>query len=145
MRNIVKKTNALCFVNKFSKFSLHLLSKQKPSFNVWKRNIYSFRSFNFSNVDSAKALEEVESGVFEILKNSPKCKVEKLSREARLEDLGFDSLDIVELVVAFEEKFQVSLNGMIINKSIDEDALKVDSVLAAIQMFHKYLTQAPPS
>jgi acyl carrier protein len=46
--------------------------------------------------------------------------VEKLNREATFEDLGFDSLDGVELVVAMEEHFGFDISN--------EDAEKISSV-----------------
>lgn len=68
--------------------------------------------FNFTEIHSEKeALEIVESGIFEILKNSPKCSQEKLSRAVSFNELGFDSLDQVELVVAMEENFNVNITG----------------------------------
>ena len=56
-------------------------------------------------------IDYIESGIFEILKNSPKCKQDKLSRKASLEEIGFDSLDVVELVIAVEEKFNITISG----------------------------------
>ena len=40
-----------------------------------------------------------------MLKSAAKCKHEKLARTASFDDLGFDSLDGVELVLAMEEYF----------------------------------------
>lgn len=37
------------------------------------------------------------------MKNAPKCDVKSFDYQKKFEDLGFDSLDVVELVVAFEE------------------------------------------
>ena len=39
------------------------------------------------------------------MKSAAKCNQAKLSRGATFEELGFDSLDSVELVVAMEEYF----------------------------------------
>ena len=50
-------------------------------------------------------LEEVEAKVFQVLKSAAKCDQSKLARSATFEELGFDSLDSVELVVAMEEYF----------------------------------------
>ena len=50
------------------------------------------KSFSTDNTISEKeSLELIEAGIFEILKNSAKCKIEKLSRLATLEDLGIYS------------------------------------------------------
>ncbi len=61
--------------------------------------------------EEKRDIDYIESGVFELLKSMPKCKPEKLSRTANLEELGFDSLDIVELVIAVEEKFNLTISG----------------------------------
>jgi hypothetical protein len=55
-----------------------------------------------SSSDSTQValLEEVEAKVFQVLKSAAKCNQAKLNRAATFEELGFDSLDSVELVVA---------------------------------------------
>lgn len=75
-------------------------------------------SYRFSSQEVKKetftenqALEIVEAGVFEVLKGAAKCKQDKLSRAALFKDLGFDSLDQVEIVVALEEKFNINITG----------------------------------
>jgi len=45
------------------------------------------------------------------LKSAAKCNHAKLSRTATFEDLGFDSLDNVELVLAMEEHFGYDLTN----------------------------------
>ena len=57
-----------------------------------------------SSSDSTQVaiLEEVEAKVFQVLKSAAKCNQAKLNRSATFEELGFDSLDSVELVVAME-------------------------------------------
>ena len=47
--------------------------------------------------------EEIEKQVFDLVKK--RLKVEEVSRDATWEQLGADSLDQVELVMAFEEEF----------------------------------------
>jgi acyl carrier protein len=50
----------------------------------------------------------------------------KVNMEARFrEDLGADSLDLVELIMAFEEKFGAEIS--------DEDAQKITSVGEAVK------------
>jgi len=91
----------------------------------------SNKNFNTNNQISEKeSLDLIESGVFEVLKSAAKCRVEKLNRSASLDELGFDSLDQVELVVAMEEKFGINIT--------DDDSLKIQSVLDAIQIMHSY-------
>lgn len=50
-----------------------------------------------------------------------------------VDDLGADSLDIVELVMAFEEKFEVEIP--------DEDAEKIGTVKDAIDYIEKKLAK----
>jgi hypothetical protein len=61
---------------------------------------YSFTST--SDPTQVALLEETEAKVFQVLKSAAKCNQAKLSRNASFEELGFDSLDSVELVVAME-------------------------------------------
>ena len=53
----------------------------------------------------------VEGKIFEVLKSAAKCNHSKLSRTATFEELGFDSLDGVELVLAMEEHFGFDLTN----------------------------------
>ena len=75
-------------------------------------------------------LEEVESTVFEVIKRFDKVDPVKVSRSSTFEDLGLDSLDAVETVVAMEEKFGVDLE--------DAEAMKIVSVKDAVTVFHKH-------
>lgn len=71
--------------------------------------------------------------MFEVLKSAAKCKHEKLSRTASFDDLGFDSLDGVELVLAMEEYFGFDISN--------NEAEKITSVMDAIQIFHSYVVK----
>ena len=73
---------------------------------------------------SQEVIELVEGKVFEVLKSAAKCKHDKLSRTATFEELGFDSLDGEELVLAMEEHFGFDLTN--------EEAEKVITVMDAI-------------
>lgn len=96
------------------------------------------RSFSTDHkIDEKHSLEYIEAGVFEVLKSAAKCKQDKLLRTATLDEVGFDSLDVVELIVALEERFDLNLSGK--NKiTLDDDSMKVQSVLDMIQIFHSY-------
>lgn len=78
-------------------------------------------------------IEYVEGKVFEVLKSAAKCKHERLARTASFEDLGFDSLDGVELVLAMEEYFGFDISN--------NEAEKITSVMDAIQVFHSYVVK----
>jgi acyl carrier protein len=97
-------------------------------------NNYKFATQQTPQLDP-KVVEEVESKVFAVLKSAAKCKVDKLSRSATFEDLGFDSLDAVELIVAMEENFGIDIQ--------DDEAEKMRTVQDAIQTFYKYKTEKP--
>lgn len=69
--------------------------------------------------------ENVEERVREIIVEQLSVEAEKVVLEASfINDLGADSLDTVELVMAFEEKFELEIP--------DEDAEKITTVQEAI-------------
>jgi acyl carrier protein len=70
--------------------------------------------------------ENTESRVKEIIVNELGVEAEKVTPEASfVEDLGADSLDTVELVMAFEEEFGMEIP--------DEDAEQLQTVGDAIK------------
>lgn len=72
-------------------------------------------------MDESKAFEEVKKVVVEQLG----VKEEEITREASyVDDLGADSLDTVELVMALEEKFGMEIP--------DEEAEKIKTVADTI-------------
>ena len=74
--------------------------------------------------------DSVEAKVKEIIINELGVEAEKVTAEASfVEDLGADSLDTVELVMAFEEEFGIDIP--------DEDAEQMRTVGDAI----KYLQE----
>ena len=74
--------------------------------------------------------ESIEGRVKEIIINELGVEEEKVTREASfVEDLGADSLDTVELVMAFEEEFGIDIP--------DEDAEQMRTVGDTV----KYLTE----
>ncbi|WP_299226172.1 acyl carrier protein [Sulfurihydrogenibium sp.] len=63
----------------------------------------------------------VEQRVKEIIADQLGVDMEKITPEARfVDDLGADSLDVVELIMAFEEEFGIEIP--------DEDAEKIATV-----------------
>jgi acyl carrier protein len=79
--------------------------------------------------------EAVEAKVREIIINELGVEPEKVTDEASfVEDLGADSLDTVELVMAFEEEFGIDIP--------DEDAEQMRTVGDAIQYLRKHSDQA---
>ena len=52
----------------------------------------------------------MEQKIVELIADKLNKKVDQINMESRLvEDLGADSLDVVELIMAFEDEFNVSL------------------------------------
>ena len=82
------------------------------------------RYFSDVKLNDNELIEYVEGKVFEVLKSAAKCKHEKLSRTASFEDLGFDSLDGVELILAMEEHFGFDI--------ANNEAEKITCVMDAI-------------
>jgi acyl carrier protein len=64
---------------------------------------------------------DLETRVKEIIADQLGVEIEKLREDANfVQDLGADSLDVVELVMAFEEEFGIEIP--------DEDAEKIRTV-----------------
>ncbi|UCC85184.1 MAG: acyl carrier protein [Gemmatimonadota bacterium] len=75
-------------------------------------------------------MSDIESRVRDIIVNELGVEPSKVTAEASfVEDLGADSLDTVELVMAFEEEFGIEIP--------DEDAEKMETVGDAM----KYLEE----
>ena len=74
--------------------------------------------------------KSVEQKVFDIIVEQLKVSPEEVTLEASfIEDLGADSLDLVELIMAMEEEFGLEIS--------DEDAEKIQTVQDAVS----YITE----
>jgi len=74
--------------------------------------------------------DSIEARVKEIIVNELGVEAEKVTKEASfVEDLGADSLDTVELVMAFEEEFGLDIP--------DEDAEQMRTVGEAVAYLQK--------
>ncbi|MCC5841115.1 MAG: acyl carrier protein [Opitutales bacterium] len=74
--------------------------------------------------------KSIEERVKEIIVNQLNVNEEQVTPEASfLEDLGADSLDTVELIMAFEEEFSDEINGEI----PESEAEKLQTVGAVIE------------
>ena len=70
-------------------------------------------------------MSSIEERVKKIIAEQPGVKAEQVTNEASfVDDLGADSLDTVELVMALEEEFETEIP--------DEEAEKITTVQAAI-------------
>ena len=77
-------------------------------------------------------MSNVEEKVKDIIVEELGVEREKLTGEASfMEDLGVDSLDTVELVMAFEKEFDIDIP--------DEDAEKMRTVGDAMKYLHEKL------
>ena len=83
--------------------------------------------------DAALSKDEVTARVLEVVKNMDKVDPSKVNAESCdfTKDLGLDSLDTVEVVMAFEEEFQLEIP--------DDEADKIASCQQAIE----YISQHP--
>ena len=71
-------------------------------------------------------MSDIAARVKEIIANELGVEIEKVTDEASfVDDLGADSLDTVELVMAFEEEFEIEIP--------DEDAERMQNVGDAIK------------
>lgn len=77
-------------------------------------------------------MEEIVNSVNSIIIEQLKVEKGNITEESRfIEDLGADSLDLVELIMALEEKFEVQIP--------DEDAEKVKTVGDAVRCIVKII------
>ena len=75
-------------------------------------------------------MSDIEAKVKEIIVEQLGVNADQVTREAKMiEDLGADSLDAVELVMAIEEEFEIEIP--------DEDAEKLASVANIIDHVEK--------
>ncbi|MFW6264602.1 MAG: acyl carrier protein [Bacillota bacterium] len=77
-------------------------------------------------------MEDVYQKVVDIIVEELAIDAEEVTPEASfIDDLGADSLDVVELVMAFEEEFDIEIP--------DEDAEKIQTVQNAVDYIEENL------
>ena len=81
---------------------------------------------SFSKEDTLKRAKEIVSEKLSI-------PIENIIPESTLKDLGADSLDIVEMIMTFEEAFGIEIK--------DEDAEKIKTVQEAVDHMHPMRTK----
>lgn len=85
------------------------LFSRLPAYALKSKNFYQVPLYRFCNNQQSQLQQEVEAKIFEVIKSAAKLDHSKLSRKATFEELGFDSLDSVELVVAMEENLGLDI------------------------------------
>ena len=71
--------------------------------------------------------------VVEIISEKLNMPKENIKAEASFQDLGADSLDIVEMIMSFEEVFGIEIK--------DEDAEKIKTVQESVDHIHQARTK----
>ncbi len=72
--------------------------------------------------------DDTQNKVIEIISEKLNMPKENIGTSASFQDLGADSLDIVEMIMSFEESFGIEIK--------DEDAEKIKTVQDAIDHIH---------
>ena len=83
-------------------------------------------------------MSDIEQRVKEIIVNQLNVNEEQITPEASfIDDLGADSLDTVELIMAFEEEFKDQMGGSEIPESDAEKLTTVGKVIEYIEEKYK--------
>ncbi|KAL7233817.1 hypothetical protein ACSBR1_017430 [Camellia fascicularis] len=84
-----------------------------------------------SSHDDHITKEEVIDRVLDVVKSFPKVDPSKVTPDVHFQkDLGLDSLDTVEIVIALEEEFKLEIP--------DKEDDKIDSCFLAIEYIHNH-------
>ncbi|XP_027052663.1 uncharacterized protein LOC113679887 [Pocillopora damicornis] len=86
----------------------------------------------FADAGTALTRDEIQTRAMDVLKLFDKVNPEKVSSKSHfVNDLGLDSLDVVEIVMALEDEFGIEIS--------DEEAEKVFTVEDAVEFISKAL------
>jgi acyl carrier protein len=77
--------------------------------------------------------EDTLSKVVSIIAEKLNLPIENVSEASTFKDLGADSLDVVEIIMSFEENFGIEIK--------DEDAEKIKSIGEAVDLIHQFRTK----
>lgn len=77
--------------------------------------------------------EDTLQKVVEIIAEKLSISQENITENSTFKDLGADSLDIVEMIMSFEETFGIEIK--------DEDAEKIKTVGQAVDLIHAVRTK----
>lgn len=77
--------------------------------------------------------EETLSKVISIISEKLNLPAQNITQASTFKDLGADSLDVVEIIMSFEETFGLEIK--------DEDAEKIKSIGEAVALIYTYRTK----
>lgn len=77
--------------------------------------------------------EDTLSKVVSIISEKLNFPIENIAESSTFKDLGADSLDVVEIIMGFEENFGIEIK--------DEDAEKIKSIGEAVDLIHRFRTK----
>jgi acyl carrier protein len=77
--------------------------------------------------------EDTLGKVIEIIAEKLSTSKGNITLESTFRDIGADSLDIVEMIMSFEETFGIEIK--------DEDAEKIKSVQEVVELIHEVRTK----
>ncbi|XAR54230.1 hypothetical protein NMG60_11029270 [Bertholletia excelsa] len=83
-----------------------------------------------SHGDDHLTREEVVDRILDVVKSHPKVDPSKVTPDAQFQELGLDSLDNVEIVMAIEEEFKLEIP--------DKEADKIDSLNLAVEYVYNH-------
>lgn len=72
--------------------------------------------------------EDTQQKVIAVIANKLSTPAANITTESTFKDLGADSLDIVEMIMNFEETFGIEIK--------DEDAEKIKNVAQVVELIH---------
>ena len=77
--------------------------------------------------------EDTQDKIINIISNELSISKDNIRPASTFKDLGADSLDIVEIIMNFEETFGIEIK--------DEDAEKIKNVQEAVDLIHSVRTK----
>ncbi|GER49412.1 acyl carrier protein [Striga asiatica] len=108
----------------------HIRVPASGPLNLKGSSLLAFRSMS-SHGDDHLDKQEVVDRVLDVIKSYPKVDPSKVTPDVHFQkDLGLDSLDTVEIVMALEEEFKLEIP--------DKEADKIDSCPLAVEYIYNH-------
>ena len=80
---------------------------------------------------------EIKSIVFSIIHDQKTIAEDELTPETKLDSVGIDSLDALNILFAVEEKFSISIP--------DDEAREIRTPLGIVESVERHMTADPPA